>query len=286
MKNQALGRGLSYLLKEEVMPVGTIKDQDNIDIDLIEANENQPRKHFNQNKIVELANSIMSYGLLQPIIVTRQDNGKYKIVAGERRFRACKIASLKQIPVIIKKLSDKEIVEIALIENIQRQELTAIEEAETLQTLIDEYNYSNTEIGFAIGKSRSYVSNLLRLNTLPKEIKTMINAGQLSAGHARCLIGLENAEDIAAKVIANDLNVRQTEELVNNKKKNDKIASASRNPDDRKAQIQDEDTLILSQCLSEKFGVKVVVEHFGNKGKISLLYNNLEEMDSILIKLG
>ena len=221
---------------------------------------------------------------MQPIIVSAPVNGKYQIIAGERRYRACKIAGWTEIPVIIKNLSNKEILEIALIENIQREELTAIEEAEGYERLIKEFGYTQAELADAVGKSRSHVANLLRLNSLPASIKLMVNNGQLSMGHARCLIGLDNAEELAGKVIANDLNVRQTEELT---RKNE----ISRRIKKQKLETNidsgvDNDFIILGQSLSEKYGVKVVVENSWNGGKISFHYSNLEELDSILTKIN
>ncbi len=283
MRNRALGRGLSSLLKEEIIPIEIVAPSNNMDLDLIEANVGQPRKYFDEEKIKELADSIISHGLVQPIIVNKSLSGKYKIVAGERRFRACKIAGLRQVPVIIKDLTEKEILEIALIENIQRQELTAVEEAEGFQKLVNEYGYSQGELAVVVGKSRSHVANLLRLNQLPDSIKFMINNGQLSMGHARCLIGLENAEEIAVKVIANDLNVRQVEELVSNRKRNDKTNNSATRGKDK---VVDDDLVMLGQSLSEKFGVKVVVENSWNGGRISLHYSNLEELDLILTRLN
>ena len=283
MRNRALGRGLSSLLNEEIIPIEIAASSNNIDLDLIEANQDQPRKYFDEEKIKELADSIISHGLVQPIIVNKSSTGKYKIIAGERRFRACKIAGLRQIPVIIKDLTEKEILEIALIENIQRQELSAIEEAEGFQKLINEYGYSQGELAVVVGKSRSHVANLLRLNQLPESIKFMINNGQLSMGHARCLIGLENAEEIAAKILANDLNVRQVEELVSNRKKKDKTDNSYIKGKDK---VVDDDLVMLGQSLSEKFGVKVVVENSWNGGRISFHYSNLEELDFILTRLN
>jgi ParB family chromosome partitioning protein len=283
MRNRALGRGLSSLLNEEIIPIEIAASSNNIDLDLIEANQDQPRKYFDEEKIKELADSIISHGLVQPIIVNKSSTGKYKIIAGERRFRACKIAGLRQIPVIIKDLTEKEILEIALIENIQRQELSAIEEAEGFQKLINEYGYSQGELAVVVGKSRSHVANLLRLNQLPESIKFMINNGQLSMGHARCLIGLENAEEIAAKILANDLNVRQVEELVSNRKRKDKTDNSYIKGKDK---VVDDDLVMLGQSLSEKFGVKVVVENSWNGGRISFHYSNLEELDFILTRLN
>ncbi|PCJ24430.1 MAG: chromosome partitioning protein ParB [Rickettsiales bacterium] len=282
MRNKALGRGLSSLLKEEIVPIIVSQSENSLSLDLIEASDNQPRKYFDEGKIKELADSILSHGLVQPIVVNRVTSGKYKIIAGERRFRACKIAGLENVPVIIKDLNNKDILEVALIENIQRQDLTAIEEAEAFQKLMDEYGYTQSELGVAVGKSRSHVANLLRLNHLPDSIKLMVNHGQLSMGHARCLIGLENAEELAKKIVANDLNVRQTEELVSSKRKNDRAPKMQ----GKESAPVDEDLVLLGQSLSEKFGVKVVVENSWNGGKISFHYGNLEELDSILTKFN
>lgn len=283
MSKNPLGRGLSALLQEEIVPMEAIGASSEVDIDLIEVNKDQPRKHFDEAKIKELADSIASHGLIQPIVVNKMVDGKYQIVAGERRFRACRMSGLTRVPVIIKKLSDRDVLEIALIENIQRQELTAIEEAEGFQQLIEEYGYSHADLATAVGKSRSHVANLLRLNQLPDSIKLMVNNGQLSMGHARCLIGLDNVESLAAKIIANDLNVRQAEELAGGRRK--KKTGLEGAPEKQEAPV-DEDLIMLGQSLSEKFGVKVVVENSWNGGKITLHYSNLEELDSILTKFN
>lgn len=283
MSKNPLGRGLSALLQEEMVPMEAIGASSEVDIDLIEVNKDQPRKHFDEAKIKELADSIASHGLIQPIVVNKMVDGKYQIVAGERRFRACRMSGLARVHVIIKQLSDRDVLEIALIENIQRQELTAIEEAEGFQQLIEEYGYSHADLATAVGKSRSHVANLLRLNQLPDSIKLMVNNGQLSMGHARCLIGLDNAESLAAKIIANDLNVRQAEELAGGRRK--KKTGLEGAAEKQEAPV-DEDLIMLGQSLSEKFGVKVVVENSWNGGKITLHYSNLEELDSILTKFN
>lgn len=287
MRNKALGRGLSSLLKEETAPIEITNATNLVDINLIYANEGQPRKHFDNEKIQELANSISNHGMLQPIIVKKDNSGKYKIVAGERRYRAAKMAQLREIPVIIKDFNEKELFEVALIENIQRDELSAIEEAEGYQKLVSNYGYTQSEIATVIGKSRSHIANLLRLNQLPESVKNMVNDGTLSMGHARCLIGLSNAEEIAQRIITNDLSVRKTEELVSGNKNND---SPSKTRKSRKTENsyteQDEDLIMLSESLSEKFGVKVVVENSNNGGRISIYYSNLEDLDSILTKFN
>ncbi|MFK7968074.1 MAG: ParB/RepB/Spo0J family partition protein [Rickettsiaceae bacterium] len=283
MKNRALGKGLSSLLKEEIVPVEG--DSSNIlDITQIEVGKYQPRKNFDQEKLQELANSIITNGLLQPIIVNFVNNGKYQIIAGERRYRACKMVGLKEIPVIIRNLSDQEILEIALIENIQREELTAIEEAESYAKLMNEFGYTQARLADSLGKSRSHVANILRLNNLPDSIKLMINNGQLTMGHARCLIGLENAEELANKVVSNDLNVRQTEELT---RKIQSLQKTKKQPSENNSDsTMNDDFIILGQSLSEKYGVKVVVENSWNGGKISFYYSNLEELDLILTKIS
>jgi ParB family chromosome partitioning protein len=288
MRNKALGRGLSSLLREEIVPIEVMQSADNVNIDLLFANKEQPRKKFDDDKIQELADSISTHGLLQPIIVKKENSGKYKIVAGERRYRASKIVGLKEVPVIVKDFDEKEILEIALIENIQRAELTAIEEAQGYQKLVSEYEYTQGELAAAVGKSRSHVANLLRLNQLPESIKSMINEGALSMGHARCLIGLENADEIAQKIIKNDLSVRKTEELVSVNKNLDLSKKPRKVRKTRgvseKYDNQDEDLIMLGESLSEKFGVKVLVENSSNGGRISIHYSNLEELDSILTR--
>lgn len=285
MQNRVLGRGLSSLLKEEILPVDRGFSPNNLlNIEQIEVGKYQPRKNFNEEKLRELANSIISNGLVQPIIVSAPVNGKYQIIAGERRYRACKIAGWTEIPVIIKNLPNKEIFKIALIENIQREELTAIEEAEGYERLIKEFGYTQSELAEAVGKSRSHVANLLRLNSLPVSIKLMVNNGQLSMGHARCLIGFENAEELVAKILANDLNVRQTEELTRKNEISSRIKKQKL--DNNKDHGVDNDFIILAQSLSEKYGVKVAVENSWNGGKISFYYSNLEELDLILTKIN
>ena len=287
MRNKALGRGLSSLLKEETVPIEIANATNLVDINLIYANEGQPRKYFDSEKIQELANSISTHGLLQPIIVKKDDSGKYKIVAGERRYRAAKMAHLQEIPVIVKDFGEKELFEVALIENIQRDELSAIEEAEGYQKLVNDYGYTQSEIASVIGKSRSHIANLLRLNQLPESVKNMVNDGSLSMGHARCLIGLDNAEEIAQRVIANDLSVRKTEDLVAGNKNNSSPSKARRSKKPAMSYVpEDEDLIMVSEVLSRKFGVKVVVENSNNGGRITIYYNNLEDLDSILTQFN
>lgn len=290
MKNKGLGKGLSALLGEEVLTIEKDELVKIIDIDKIEARNNQPRKKFEYDKIKELADSISNNGLLQPIIVSSISEGRYKIIAGERRWRACKIAKVTDIPAIIKDLNDKEIIEIALIENIQREELSVIEESEGFERLIKEFGYTQEQLAEKLSKSRSHVANLLRLNQLPQSIKDKINEGLLTMGHARCLINHQQAEVIANHIIENDLSVRQTEDIVRNWSKNEytKIPEHDRHVGKRflKENSKENDLQLLAKSLSEKFNIKITIEDYPIGGKLIFHYSNLEELDSILLRLN
>lgn len=297
MTKRSLGKGLSILLREEVSPIIKNEIVNIVEIDKIEAGKYQPRKVFEDDKLRELTESILNNGLLQPILVSTLDSGKYKIIAGERRWRACLQAGYKEIPVIIKDLTNKETLEIALVENIQRQELSSIEEAEGYERLINEFEYTQEKLAESIGKSRSHIANLLRLNNLPESIKDKIKTGQLSMGHARCLIGSKDSEDIAQYVIENDLNVRQTESLVKNWKKTEKSLVESHKSKERVNNVKadssdkvdnldaDNDLKILAESLSEKFGAKITIEGREESGKIIFHYEGMAELDLILSKL-
>lgn len=290
MKNKGLGKGLSALLGEEVFSVEKDELVKIIDIDKIEARNNQPRKKFEYDKIKELADSISNNGLLQPIIVSSISDGKYKIIAGERRWRACKVAKLTDIPAIIKDIGDKEIIEIALIENIQREELSVIEESEGFERLIKEFSYTQEQLAEKLSKSRSHVANLLRLNQLPQSIKDKINEGLLTMGHARCLINHEQAEVIANHIIENDLSVRQTEDIVRNWSKNEYTKAPEHDKHVGKKFLKksskENDLQLLAKSLSERFNIKVTIEDYPIGGKLIFHYGNLEELDSILSRLN
>lgn len=290
MKHKVLGRGLSALLGEESFsPLGEeiVKV---VAIEQIEAGNDQPRKNFEYDKIKELADSIINNGLLQPILVSLDNNGKYKIIAGERRWRACKVAKIAHIPVIIKDLSYKETLEVALIENIQREELSVIEESEGYEKLVREFGYTQEQLAEKVSKSRSHVANLLRLVQLPKPIKDSINDGQLTMGHARCLINHAQAELIATHIIEHDLNVRQTEDLVRNWSKHEYTKSPEQNKRIGKKFLkensQENDLQLLVKSLSEKFGIKITIENYSIGGRLIFHYGNLEELDSILSRLN
>lgn len=234
----------------------------------------QPRTEFDQDALQSLSDSIKEKGVLQPILVRRKDD-KYEIIAGERRFLAAKLAGLSVIPAIIRDLNDSETLEIALIENIQRENLSAIEEAKALTRLLDEYGYTKDNLGKFIGKSRSYVSNTTRLLALPEEVQQMVLDGRLSAGHARALVGLPNAVELAEIIVKKGLSVRQVEELVAKSKQNETKVKPVKSLDYQLQSIADD--------LEQNLGLKVKI-NAGKKGKgsITLHYENPAQLSSIL----
>jgi ParB family chromosome partitioning protein len=287
---RGLGKGLSALLREEITHIDNNDLVKIIDIEVIRAGEYQPRKIFEYDKLQELANSIRSSGLLQPIIVTpdNDEKGKYRIVAGERRWRAARLAGIGEIPVIIKNIDKPDILKISLLENIQREELSAIEEAEGLERLIKDFNYSQEQLAEMLGKSRSHIANLLRLNHLPQSIKDKVNEGKMAMGHARCLVGHENADIIAEHIIENDLSVRQTENLVKNWSKREyvKAPNAGERSKDWLPNSKNNDLQLLARALSEKFGIKITIEDYTIGGKLIFHYADLEQLDSVLSRLN
>lgn len=280
-KKRGLGKGLDALLGSREKNSDP-KSEDNLKIlavDLIQRGQYQPRRNFDEEALNELANSIRAQGLIQPIVVRLlSDNKTYEIVAGERRWRAAQVAGLHEIPVIIKDVSDQTAMCLALIENIQRQDLNPLEEAKALERLINEFNMTHDEAAEAVGRSRSAVSNLLRLLELEDSVKKMVEACKLNMGHARALLSLAKAEqfEIATKVVAQGLSVRATESLVqqlNNKDKKSKPARKSKDPN----------ISSLENDISERLGARVSINHQANgKGKVEISYNSLDELDGLL----
>ena len=284
-KKHGLGRGLEALLGDddlnfsldnistgESLPDGIKK----ISVIDLEPSQYQPRKDFNPEALEALVKSIKEKGVLQPLIVRPRDNGKYEIIAGERRWRASKLAGIAEVPVIEKDLSNQEILEVALVENLLRENLSAIEEAEGFNRLITEFSHTHEAVSEIVGKSRSYITNALRLLNLPASIQEMIKNNTLSAGHARALVGLDNSEEIAQKIIARGLNVRQTEELVNNIK-NQAINQI------RKNMKKDPSLKELEKGLTKSIGLKVKINSGDeNKGKVTIEYKNPAELEQIL----
>ena len=274
--SRSLGKGLSMLLGEKV----TIIEGESlvsVAVDQIDPGLYQPRKIFDNESLYELAESIKKNGLIQPIVVIK-NNDRFALIAGERRWRASKIAGLNSIPVIIKELKNPEMLEYALIENIQRENLNVIEEAEGYLRLMGEFGYTQEELSSVVNKSRSHVANILRLNTLPESIKNKLLNSDLSMGHGRALIGHPNAEEIAELIVNKGLNVRQTEELVRNW---DKEPLEHNYEDGGRLDSLHE----VVRMLSEKFDIKVKIEKVGNGGKLVFYYNNPEQLDGLLEKL-
>ncbi|MCI5892060.1 MAG: ParB/RepB/Spo0J family partition protein [Clostridiales bacterium] len=250
----------------------------------IEPNKNQPRKKFDKEKLEILSSSIEQHGMVQPILVKPNINGTYTIVAGERRWRAAKLAKLKEVPCIVRELSETEVMEIALIENLQREDLNPIEEAEGYKRLIENCDMTQEDVAKRIGKSRSAVANSLRLNNLCDDVKQLVIEGKLSQGHARTLLGISDNNqqlEVANMIIEKGLNVRQVETLVaglNNKKQNQKKNTVSGMMKKYFAEVEN--------SLGSKFGTKVKISEGANKGKIEIEYYSKDDLERILFELN
>ena len=268
---KGLGRGLSSLLGDSGKKIETNK----ILIKDIIRNKFQPRKNFNKENLAELSNSIKEQGVIQPIVVrpAKSLDGKYEIIAGERRWLASQNAGLHEVPVVILNVDDLKSLEFAIVENVQRQDLNPIEEAKGYQKLIDDFNYNQEKLSKFIGKSRSYIANSLRLLSLPKEVLLMVEEGNLSAGHARTLIGIYNSVEIGKKIIQKKLSVRQAEALV-------------RQFRDKKFKLvpkKDSNILDLQKVLEDKTGLNVSIKNRkNNTGTISFDYKNLDQLDRLI----
>jgi len=273
MVKKGLGRGLGALLATDDIENNGILE---IKINDIEPNTNQPRKNFDDEKLSQLAESIKQHGVVQPIIV-KKEGDIYRIVAGERRWRAARIAGLTTIPVIVKELTNKQLMEVALIENLQREDLNPIEEAEAYNRLITEYNMTQEEISKTIGKSRSAVANSLRLLNLCEEVLEYLKNGELTSGHARCLVPIEEKESqikIAKVIIEKQLSVRETEKLVKR--------FLSKKTGQKKPRQELENIIEIEEKFTKVFGTKVKLMHGKKKGKILIEYYSNEELERII----
>jgi ParB family chromosome partitioning protein len=286
-KEKRLGRGLSALFESEIeedqVQEKPLKGEmiENVSVDQLSPGQYQPRKRFDEESLQELADSIIEQGLMQPIIVRKSDNN-FEIIAGERRWRAAKLAKLDTIPVIVRDINDRTASIIALIENMQRVDLSSIEEAEGIKKMIDEFGMTHEEASDAVGKSRSAVSNLLRLLQLTDFVKDKLNSGDIDMGHARALISLSADQQnmVCQKIINEKLSVRKVEELIQSgitKVNNKKIS---------KVNNKNNDIEILQKEFSEKLGFPVTIENKNNNsGLIKIKYRNLDELDILLNKL-
>ncbi len=243
----------------------------------------QPRRHFDDAALDQLADSIGVHGVLQPILVRPLSATMFEIIAGERRWRAAQKAQLHEVPVVVQELTDKQALEIALIENLQREDLSAVEEAEGYQRLMDEFGHTQDALATQLGKSRSHVANTMRLLKLPQSVRSMIQNGSLSAGHARALIGAKNPEELADLIQRRGLNVRQIEALVQ------KSTDGKLKANNKKAQrfIQkDVDVLALERLTSDKLGLNVTIDSVGPAGRLTIEYKTLDQLDDLLARLG
>jgi len=283
-----LGRGLSSLLGEvaQEQPVagadGTAPQRggvQSIPVASIEPNLAQPRRTFDEESLAELADSIRARGVIQPIVV-RPHDGRFQIVAGERRWRAAQKARLHEIPAIVREFDDAETLEVALIENIQRRDLNAIEEAQGYRRLLDEYGHTQEALGKLVHKSRSHVANLLRLLDLPQGVQDLVGTGQLSMGHARALIPAEDAEALAEEVVKRGLSVRETEKLV----RGGRPRQLRLGPMEYKG--ADADVAALERQLGDMLGLKVTIKHAPGGGTVALGYSTLDQLDMICQRLS
>ena len=292
-RKKGLGRGLSSFLDvdnfDEIVEISNpekkVRKASNsssfLPIEHLVPNQNQPRKNFSEDELKSLASSISETGIIQPILV-RKNNSFYEIVAGERRWRAAQIAKIHEVPVLIKELTNEEVVKISIVENIQRVDLNPIEEANSYHQLIRDFGYTQEKVSSSLGKSRSYIANSLRLLSLPKSIIKFLEEGKLTSGHARALVGVKNSEFLAKKIIEEGLSVRDIENIVK------KGIDQSDNRIEKKPTIKkDVDTLNLEQDLKMALGLKTVIDHNENSGRGSIIikYRDLEQLDEFCSKI-
>ena len=297
---QRLGRGLAALIGEMDKPVAAtgvdggeavdanVASDRVVPIESIRANPNNPRRHFTEEDLEDLSRSIAEHGLIQPILVRSarpvQDAAgaaDYEIIAGERRWRAAQRAGIHSVPILLREVDDRQALELAIIENVQRADLNPVEEALGYRQLMDEHDYKQADLGKVIGKSRSHVANTLRLLNLPESVQAMLSAGTLSSGHARALIPMEAPEALAKRIVDEGLSVRQVEQLAA------QGSQASRSGAKKPAHsVKDADTEALEKKLSDVLGLKVAINHKANgRGRITIDYKNLEQLDALEEKL-
>ncbi|ABE57033.1 chromosome segregation DNA-binding protein [Shewanella denitrificans OS217] len=292
LKKRGLGKGLDALLSHSNAASRKTEQQEQantdamdgklieLDLDLLQPGKYQPRRDMSPEALEELAESIRSQGVIQPIVVRQVGSGQYEIIAGERRWRAAQLAQLNKIPCLVKQVADEAAVAIALIENIQREDLNAMEEAVALNRLLEEFELTHQQVADAVGKSRASVSNLLRLNSLNEPVKRLLENGDIDMGHARALLAIEGDEqtELARLVASKEMTVRETERLVNKALLPAKTAESKE---------KDHDVSRLEQSLVERLGAKVSINHSAKgTGKIVINYQNLGELDGILAKIG
>ncbi|MGE0530910.1 MAG: ParB/RepB/Spo0J family partition protein [Hyphomonadaceae bacterium] len=254
-----------------------------VPIELVQRNPQQPRKHFDEAELNDLASSIKTHGILQPILVRPIADGKYEIVAGERRWRAAQRAGLHTIPAVIRELNEVEVLEIAIVENVQRMDLNPIEEAQGFQALIDRFGRTQQEIADAVGKSRPHIANMLRLLQLPDDLQEMVRDGRLSSGHARAILTAPDPRGLAQRAISEGLNVRDIERLAQQAK--DEKHGPRVTPGGSSAEGKSADTRALEQSLSNALGLEVTINDKAGAGEVKISYKTLEQLDDVIRRL-
>lgn len=282
MNRPILGKGLAALLGEANIPSAQQTPQ-SIDIISIRPGSHQPRQEFAQENLDDLVLSIQRKGILQPLLVRQFNPGQFEIIAGERRWRAAKLAGLERVPVVIINCNDQEALEIGLIENLQRHDLNPIEEGEAIKRLQEEFHLTQEQIASSIGKSRSYVANMMRLSALDPQIKVLIRENKLSAGHARAVITAADPESLIKQIIDQNLNVRDTEQLVKNTKNPSKPVSAKAGK--QYLGPMDTDVQLITEQLAESLNMKVRLVIKGQGGAITINFQNLNQLDILLERL-
>ncbi|MBN2689004.1 MAG: ParB/RepB/Spo0J family partition protein [Gammaproteobacteria bacterium] len=286
MTRRGLQRGLNDLgVSALLSDIQTKKDNQlkHLSVDALRPGKYQPRREMDQEALEDLASSIKAQGIIQPIVVRSVEDSQYEIIAGERRWRAAQLASLDKVPVIIRDIPDEAAIAMSLIENIQRENLNVIEEAVALQRLIDEFHMTHQEVAESVGRSRTAVTNILRLLSLSQDVKTMVERGDLEMGHARAILVLSDINQLnAAKlVVAKGLSVRETERLVKKLQEQSSASIVSEEPQD------DPNITRLQRLVSDNIGAKVVIKHAPKgSGRMVIHYNNLDELDGVLARLG
>jgi ParB family transcriptional regulator, chromosome partitioning protein len=282
-----LGRGLAQLIGDmdaPATPAATtqVSADKRVPIEMIVRNPRNPRRDFVEEHLEDLAQSIKTHGVVQPIVVRPEpgNSGRFEIIAGERRWRASQRAGLTEVPVIIRAVDDREALEIAIVENVQRSDLNPVEEALGYQQLIDDHSYTQADLGGVIGKSRSHVANSLRLLKLPDSVRKLLETGMLSAGHARTLITAEQPELLAERIIKDGLSVRQAEAL-----SQEMLRPKPTKDNSKKSTDKDPDTRALEKLLSDKTGMMVDIDHRGDGGVVTIRYKSLEQLDGICQRL-
>lgn len=278
-QKKRLGRGLAALIGEDTNEAAVVQDirrLRHVPVELLHASPHNPRKHFADADLEDLAKSIRDKGLLQPLVVRPRAAGDYEIVAGERRWRAAQKAGVHEVPVLIRELSDGEALEIALIENIQRSDLNPLEEARAYGMLLGQFSYTQQQLADSVGKSRSHIANTLRLLTLPESVRQMIEDGKLTAGHARTLVAADSPAELADRIIKLGLSVREAEDLTR------KAAPASAR---RLRAEKDADTRALEKSVGEALGLKVEIAAKGPGGTVAIRYGSLEQLEEICRRL-